>query len=92
MHRWAPESRGHIFGGQQLQARRPQQHHNWLCLVLLWTCGVQVHKLPTLFFVGPDSSKPAAQYTGLLPEAVMRDMVQTRRQYLGTDIRKALSI
>lgn len=64
------------------------------CAATAAVCGVlaQVHKLPTLFFVGPDPSKPAAHYTGLLPEAVMRDMVQNRRQYLGTDIRRALSI
>jgi hypothetical protein len=53
---------------------------------------LQVHKLPTMFFVGPHSSKPAAHYTGLMPEAVIQDMVQNRSKFLGTDIRKALSI
>lgn len=53
----------------------------------------QVYKLPTLFFVGTNgASKPAAHYTGLLPEHVMRDMVETRSQFLGTDIHKALNI
>jgi hypothetical protein len=53
---------------------------------------LQVHKLPTMFFVGPHSSKPAAHFTGLMPEAVIQDMVQTRSKFLGTDIRKAMLI
>lgn len=52
----------------------------------------QVHKLPTLYFTGPDASKPAAHFTGLMPESVIQDMCQNRSKFLGTDIRKALSI
>lgn len=59
---------------------------------LLSACLSQVHKLPTIFFIGPNPSKPAANYTGLLPEAVIRDMVTNRRKFLGTDIRNALSV
>lgn len=53
----------------------------------------QVHKLPTMFFTGSaDASKPAAHFTGLMPESVIQDMCQNRSKFLGTDIRKALSI
>lgn len=69
-------------------------HSTHACMTYHYCCcaAVQVHKLPTMFFIGPHADKPAAHYTGLLPEAVLRDMVQNRRQYLGTNIRKAVSV
>jgi hypothetical protein len=44
-----------------------------------------------MFFTGPGApEKPAAQITGLLPEAVLVDMVTHKSAFLGTDIRKAV--
>lgn len=64
-----------------------------LCvLCCLGVAELQVHKLPTLYFVGRHPSNPAAHFTGLLPEHVMRDLVENRSQYLGADIHKAISV
>lgn len=52
---------------------------------------MQVHKLPTLYFVGSHPSNPPAHFTGLLPEHVMRDMLENKSKFLGTDLRRAVS-
>ena len=55
---------------------------------------LRVHKLPTVFFLGchAEQGRPAACSTGLLPEAVLRDMVVSRSAFLGADLERAVSV